>query len=65
MEFDKELLEFLACPKCKGDLKLTDPSDGLVCDACKLKYPIRDGIPIMLMNEAEDLTRTGNTPKSI
>jgi hypothetical protein len=55
MAIDKELLEILACPKCKGDLKLTGEGDGLVCEACKLKYEIRDDIPVMLIDEAVHL----------
>ena len=53
MPIDKDLLEILACPKCKGDVRLTEGGDGLVCDACGLKYPIRDDIPVMLIDEAE------------
>jgi len=53
MAIDKELLEILACPKCKGDLKLTEKGDGLVCESCRLKYPIKDDIPVMLIDEAE------------
>ena len=56
MAIDKELLEILACPKCKGDLRLTGPGDGLVCDACGLKYHVKDDIPIMLIDEAEKLS---------
>lgn len=52
MPIDKELLDILACPKCKGDIQLTEKGDGLVCDACKLIYPIKDGIPVMLIDEA-------------
>ena len=48
----QELLDILACPKCKGDLRVTDKQDGLVCDACHLLYPIKDDIPIMLIDEA-------------
>ena len=51
----KELLEILACPQCKGDVVLTDAQDALVCGACKLRYPIKDDIPIMLIDEAEHL----------
>jgi hypothetical protein len=51
----KELLEILACPKCKGDLLLTEKEDGLICRGCNLLYEIRDGIPIMLISEAKDL----------
>ena len=52
MAIDKELLEILVCPKCKGDLELTAEEDGIVCNACKLKYPIKEDIPIMLIDEA-------------
>ncbi len=48
---DKELLEILACPDCKGDVALKD--NRIVCGKCGKKYPIRDGIPIMLIDEAE------------
>lgn len=52
MAINRELLEILACPKCKGDIRLTEKEDGLVCETCKLLYPIRDGIPIMLIDKA-------------
>ncbi|MCK5227754.1 MAG: Trm112 family protein, partial [Desulfobulbaceae bacterium] len=52
MMISQELLDILACPKCKGEVKLTDNKDGLVCDACRLLYEIRDDIPIMLIDEA-------------
>ena len=55
MAIDKELLDILACPKCKGDIKLNEEKNGLICDACKLLYPIRDDIPVMLIDEAEAL----------
>jgi uncharacterized protein YbaR (Trm112 family) len=51
----QDLLDILACPKCKGELRLTDQQDGLVCEACKLRYPIKDDIPIMLIDEAESI----------
>lgn len=55
MTIHPELLEILACPKCKGDLRLSDSQDGLICDRCRLVYEIRDGIPIMLIDEAKPL----------
>jgi uncharacterized protein YbaR (Trm112 family) len=55
MGISQELLEILACPKCKGDLVLTEKEDGLVCHACKLLYRIEDDIPIMLIDEAQKL----------
>ena len=51
MPISQELLDILACPKCKGELQLTDKQDGLVCAACKLVYPIREDIPVMLIDE--------------
>ncbi|MFZ7124640.1 MAG: Trm112 family protein [Desulfobacterales bacterium] len=55
MAVSQELLDILVCPKCKGDLRLTEKGDGLVCDACRLLYEIRDDIPIMLIDEARPL----------
>jgi len=52
MTLNKELLEILACPKCKGDLILTQEEDGLICEKCALVYPIKEEIPIMLIEEA-------------
>ena len=53
MTISKELLNILACPKCKGDIHLNETQDGLICDRCRLLYEIRDGIPIMLIDEAK------------
>lgn len=55
MPVQPDLLEILVCPKCKGELDLTEQQDGLVCKACRLKYEIRDDIPIMLIDEARPL----------
>jgi len=52
MAINKELLDILACPKCKGDIVLTKKQDGLICKSCKLVYPIKDDIPVMLIDEA-------------
>jgi len=52
MTISQELLEILACPKCKGDVRITEEQDGLVCPTCKLMYPIKDDIPVMLIDEA-------------
>ena len=48
---DKELLEILACPACRADVKLD--GDVIVCVKCGRRYPIKDDIPIMLIDEAE------------
>jgi len=52
----KELVDILACPRCKGPVELTAGGDGIVCRACRLLYAIRNGIPIMLIDEATPLT---------
>jgi len=49
---DRELLEILACPKCKGGLELTPDETELRCTACRLAYRIDEGIPILLLDEA-------------
>lgn len=55
MTISQDLLDILACPACKGEVTLTNDGSGLVCKACRLRYPIRDGIPVMLVDEAEKL----------
>lgn len=55
MPIDRELLDILACPKCKGDIYLTDDGNGLICKACRLMYEIKDDIPVMLIDEAVSL----------
>ena len=55
MAVNQKLLDILVCPKCKGDLILTENQDGLICNACRLKYQIKDDIPIMLIDEAKPL----------
>lgn len=56
MSLAPELLELLVCPKCKGDLEYrTGEPESLVCHACRLVYPVDDGIPVMLIDEAKPL----------
>ena len=50
---DKELLDILACPACKGNIEYDQENEKLVCQKCGRRYPIRDGIPVMLVDEAE------------
>jgi len=52
MAISKDLLDILACPQCKGDIQLNEAGDGLICNACRLMYPIKDDIPVMLIDEA-------------
>lgn len=55
MSVSPRLLAILVCPKCKGELDYREGESSLVCDTCKLRYPIRDDIPIMLIDEATPL----------
>ncbi|UTW08394.1 Trm112 family protein [Pseudomonas benzenivorans] len=52
---DPKLLDILACPLCKGPLKLTADKHELICKADGLAFPVRDGIPVMLESEARTL----------
>ncbi len=54
-----DLLKILVCPKCKGSVVLDGEAQGLVCGKCRLVYDIRDGIPIMLIDEARPLAGDG------
>ena len=49
----EELLQILACPKCKGELTYDKSEDMLICNACRLKYNIKNDIPVMVIDEAE------------
>lgn len=55
MPIDEKLLAVLACPKCKGPLELTADGQGLDCRQCKLRYAINDGVPDMLVDDAEPI----------
>ncbi len=52
---DARLLEILVCPVCKGPLDHRKTAGELVCKACRLAYPIKDDIPVMLVDEARQL----------
>lgn len=53
---DPKLLEILVCPVCKGRLELRRHEGELVCRPCRLAYPVKDGIPVMLADEARQLS---------
>ncbi len=53
MAINQELLDILACPACKAEVKLTSDDQGLKCVSCHRVYPIRDDIPVMLIDEAK------------
>ncbi len=57
MSVDPELLEMLACPACRGEIRLLEGGQSLECGRCGRVYPVRDGIPIMLVDEAAPPTR--------
>lgn len=56
MAFDTKLLEIIACPVTKGKLRYDKDKAELISTQAKLAYPIRDDIPVLLENEARDLT---------
>jgi uncharacterized protein len=55
MSVSPQLLAILVCPKCKGELEYREAESALDCPTCKLRYHVRDGIPIMLIDEATPL----------
>ena len=55
MSVQPQLLAILVCPRCHGELDYREAEASLVCPACRLRYPVRDDIPIMLLDEATPL----------
>ncbi len=55
MFLDPALLEILVCPQCRSSLFVDQDASELVCQACRLAYPVRDDIPVMLVEEARAL----------
>jgi uncharacterized protein YbaR (Trm112 family) len=55
MTLNPELVAILVCPKCKGELATEQGETALICHACRLRYPVREGIPVMLVAEAEQI----------
>jgi hypothetical protein len=51
---DDKLIDILACPSCRGDVEYHEKKERILCLECGLRYPVRDGIPIMLIDEAEE-----------
>ena len=52
---DDRLLDILVCPKCKSELEYRTEPESLTCHSCDLVYPVRDDIPVMLIDEAQPL----------
>ena len=63
-DVDPRLLELLVCPLTKGPLRYDRPAQELISDRARLAYPIRDGIPIMLIDEARHLDETVHDPRA-
>lgn len=61
MNLDPALLEIIVCPDCHGGLAVDEAASELVCTACGLAYPVRDDIPVLLVDEAR---RPGSTPEA-
>ncbi|MCC7194090.1 MAG: Trm112 family protein [Gemmatimonadaceae bacterium] len=55
MTLDPGLVAILACPRCRGALRYREAGPSLDCEACRLRYPVRDDIPILLLDEATRL----------
>ena len=55
MTLAPQLLSILRCPRCKGALEYREAESSLICHACRLRYAVREGIPIMLTDEATPL----------
>jgi len=59
LDVPPELLEILACPKCHASVETNESLGGFVCAACELLYPVEDGIPNFLIDEARPLDAAG------
>ncbi len=59
MALSQDLIDILACPKCKGTIRLEKDQSGFVCETCKLFYPVVDDIPNFLIEEAKPWSGAG------
>lgn len=55
----EEIISILACPKCRGDLNPAADGSGLLCKACNLVYPVRNDVPVLLIEDAQPLEGAG------
>ena len=60
MPLHPDLKAVLACPKCRGELQFHEEKGEIHCLACRLVYPIKDDIPVMLIDEAKPLASSGS-----
>jgi uncharacterized protein YbaR (Trm112 family) len=56
MPLNKQLLEILICPQCRGKIRFDEQLNGIICDQCKLLYEIKDDIPVLLVEEAKKIS---------
>lgn len=63
MNIDDWLLEILACPKCRSSLRPDEAASELVCTGCGLAYPVRDDIPVLLIDEARETLSSPGSPE--
>lgn len=59
---DPQLLDLLACPRCKGEIVASADGEWLICASCSVRYPVREGIPILLLGEAQPLPPSTDEP---
>ncbi len=64
MNLDPALLDILACPNCHGELSADTAAERLVCTSCGYRYPVRDDIPVMLIDEADKPADPAGSPAS-
>jgi len=55
MKLSSDLMTILACPQCKQAVRQQEQPPAVLCDRCRLSYPVRDGIPVMLVDEATSM----------
>jgi uncharacterized protein len=56
MTLSPQLLAVLVCPKCRGEIEYRETESSLICHQCRLRYPVREDIPVMLIDEATPLS---------
>jgi uncharacterized protein len=64
MNLDPALLEILVCPDCRSTLEVDEQASELICTGCGLAYPVRDDIPVLLVDEARPPAATPDEPES-
>lgn len=61
MAVDKTLIDLLVCPACRSEIEYKDRRNVIICTGCGLHYPVRDNIPVMLVDEATRPKQRGRT----